>query len=269
MHAAPSLPDLQRQFMAALYDERAARSESAIAGHGLEPAARLRIYRNSCSAIHTGALRTTYPAVLALVGEDYFEQTARGFRHTQPSRSGNLQDYGAGFAEYLESLPELSTLSYLPDVARLEWLRQACVLAEAAMPLSHAGFANALVHDDDPVRITLHPSVQLLTSRHPVFTLWRYAMQPSPERLALGSEGEYVVLWRETGEVTMDAADAASFACIAALARGDTLTTAQRAAQARDAGFDLSACIDSLLEHGLITGVAPAPGSCEEASPCR
>lgn len=264
MHAAPSLPELQRQFLAALYDGRVTGPVAAIAGNGLEPAARLRIYRNSCGAIHTGALRTTYPAVLALAGEAWFDQTMRGYRCAHPSRSGNLQRFGEGFSDYLETLPELDTLAYLPDVARLEWLRQECVLAGDAAPLSHAAFVDALARAADPSHITLHPSVQLLASRHPVLTIWRYAMQPSTARLTLGGEGENVVLWREDGEVAMEAPDAASFACIAVLARSGTLTAAHAAAQARDTAFDLAACIDSLLQHGLVTGLTPRFACCEK-----
>lgn len=99
MHAAPALPELQRQFLAALYDVGVPGPVSAIDGHGLEPDARLRIYRKSGAAIHTGALRTSYPAVLALVGEDFFDQTALGYRRARPSRSGNLQIFGDGLAD--------------------------------------------------------------------------------------------------------------------------------------------------------------------------
>lgn len=264
MHAAPSLPELQKQFLAALYDGRVAGPVAAIASNGLEPAARLRIYRNSCGAIHTGALRTTYPAVFALVGEDWFDQTMRGYLRAHPSRSGNLQRFGESFADYLETLPELDMLAYLPDVARLEWLRQECVLAGDAAQVSHTAFVDTLARAADRSCITLHPSVQLLASHHPVLTIWRYAMQPSTERLTLGGEGENVVLWREDGEVAMDATDAASFACIAVLARGDTLTAAHAAAQARDTTFDLTACINSLLQHGLVAGLTPRFTCCKE-----
>lgn len=264
MHTVPALPELQRRFLAALYGADESGPVASIAGNGLEPAARLRIYRNSCSAIHAGALRATYPAVLALVGEDYFDQTSRGYRRAHPSHSGNLQRFGAGFAEYLESLPELDTLAYLPDVARLEWLRQECVLAADAAPLSHAAFEDALARTEEPSRIILHPSVRLLASHHPVLTIWHYAMQPPAERLALTGEGENTVLWREDGEVAMDATDASSFACIASLARGDALGAARTEAQARDHAFDLASCLDSFLQHGLVTGVMPCSDSSKE-----
>ena len=41
-----------------------------------------------------------------------------------PSRSGDLNDYGEDFADFLADYPHARELSYLPDVARLEWLVQ-------------------------------------------------------------------------------------------------------------------------------------------------
>lgn len=236
MHAAPSLLELQRSFMDALHDREAIGPVAAICGNGLAPEARLRIYRHSGEAIQTGALRTTYPAVLALVGEDFFEQTALAYRGLHPSRSGNLQWFGARFADYLAGLPALRALAYVPEVARLEWLRQQAALAAAG----------------DAQR-TLHPSVHLLDSAQPVLSVWRFATQPGDERFALPTTGERVLLWREGDQVAMAMLDRASFACVTALARGDSLTAAYRAARELDPEFNFAACIESLVDRGLLT----------------
>lgn len=255
MHTAYALPELQQRFLAALYDDGKPGPVEAIAGNGLEPSARLRIYRNSCSEIQTGALRATYPAVLALVGATFFNQTAHAYRQAHPSGSGNLQGFGADFADYLETLPATRELAYLPDIARLEWLRQRTALAVDAEPITINVTAQQLAHTGALLRLTLHPSVLCLTSRHPVLTIWRYAMDPAPEDLQLTTAGEEVVLWREDGEVAMGTPDAASFACIDALTRGDTLSATRAKAIAIDSNFDLPACLGSLAEHGLITAL--------------
>ncbi|MEW9572281.1 putative DNA-binding domain-containing protein [Rhodanobacter sp. Si-c] len=269
MHAVPALPEWQRQFLDALYDADAPGPRAVILGNGLEPDARLRIYRHSSEAIHTGALRITYPAVLALVGEDYFDQAVRGYRGAHPSPSGNLQAFGTRFAEYLETLPDMDALAYLPDVARLEWLRQESALAADAEPTAPDTFTNGLAHAGESLRIGLHPSVRLWASVHPILTIWRYAIQPTSERLVLDGEGEYVVLWREDSEVAMAGVDPASFTCIASLASGDTLDAAHAAAQARDPAFDLAACLASLCRQNLISAIDPFDESCEEPAPCR
>lgn len=268
MHTARALPELQRRFLAALYDDEAPGPTDAIAGNGLEPSARLRIYRRSCNEIQIGALRAAYPAVFALVGEAFFDQTARGYRHAHPSNSGNLQGFGADFTDHLASLPSLAGYPYLPDVARLEWLRQQAVLAADADPIPPDVLARQLADTDALTRLALHPSVHCLASHHPVLAVWRYATDPTPEDFQLTGAGEQVVLWREDGEVAMATPDAASFACIEALTRGDTRDDAHAAAKAIDSDFDLPACLASLVGRGLIVALNRATPHKEHPS-CR
>ncbi len=257
MRTASSLLELQRSFLGALYDSREAGPEDRVVDAGLEPAARLRIYRHNSEQTHLEALRTTYPAVAALVGDAFFEHTAERYRSAYPSRSGNLQAYGEYFAEYLASLANTHSLPYLGDVARLEWRRQTAALAGEAQALTPAELPLALAAVEGPVRLTFHPSVHRFASAHPVLAIWRYAIQPSTERLTLPESGDRVVLWRSADEVAMAGVDAASFACIDALARGDTLDAAHAAASAEDPVFDLAQCIASLVKEGLITAITP------------
>lgn len=258
MHTAPLLHDYQRLLLAALHGEGDAGLAALIAANGLTPGSRLRIYRHSSEEIHLAALRTTYPATLALAGGTFFEQAALDYRRAHPSRSGNLQEFGAVFAEYLGSLPQAHTVPYLPDVARLEWLRQEVALAADAEPLSQAAIGDSPMAAGITARITLHPSVRLLTSRHAVLTIWGYAMHPSNERLALPPYGENVVLWRQDGEVAMAKMDAARARCMQALAQGVILEAANCVAGAADPEFDSQAFLASLAENGLVTGVMAA-----------
>ncbi|MGH8115583.1 MAG: DNA-binding domain-containing protein, partial [Rhodanobacteraceae bacterium] len=253
--ATLALLELQRRFLAALYDDQVPGPTDVITGNGLQPSARLRIYRRSCKEIQTGALRTAYPAVLALVGEAFFDQTAHGYRSTYPSGSGNLQEFGAQFADYLQSLPATRELPYLPDVARLEWLRQQAALAADAEPIPPDVFSQRLTDADASLRLGLHPSVHWLASRYPVLTIWGYAMAPMPEDLQLTDAGEQVMLWRDNSEVAMAAVNAASFACIEALARGESLDEAHAVAKRADPAFDLQACLGSMAERGLIVAL--------------
>lgn len=269
MRVALSLHELQQQFMAALYDAAEPGPTATIAGNGLTPEARLRIYRRSCNETQTAALRTTYPAVLALVGDAFFDQAARSYRHAHPSRSGNLQAFGDDFSKYLATAPGCRSLPYLPDVARLEWLRQRAILAPAAASISPEALGAATRETAESLRIVLHPSVHWLDSRYPVLAIWNYALRPADENLVLGKDGENVVLWRDEGEVAMDAVNPASFACIAAVAQGLTLGEARSAAESIDHDFDLDACLESLVAHGLVAGVRPYSASRREPPTCR
>lgn len=258
MPAASSLRELQSRFLAALYDGDAVAAAAMVDGAGLDAEARVRIYRNSGTCIHGDALRTTYPAVLALTGEDFFESAAIQYRRSHPSASGNLQGFGSEFAAFLESLPGAQQLAYLADVARLEWLRQEVALAADITPIYATGLQEFYRSPRGALCLELDPSVRLFASRHAVLTLWRYAMTADGERLQLPGEGEQIMLWRSGAEVAMAIVDAASFACIAALLQGASIDVAHDEALARDPHFDVAACIGSLLEETLITVIHPA-----------
>ena len=51
----------------------------------------------------------------------FFGEAARQYIVGHPSLSGDLNDYGGEFAQFLAAYPHAADLPYLPDVARLEW----------------------------------------------------------------------------------------------------------------------------------------------------
>lgn len=259
MQPDPTLLDTQQHFLGALYEDANANfCDEAIKNSAIEPAARLRIYRNSSTLIHTSTLQTAYPAVQALVGAEFFEHAASLYRSAHPSTSGNLQSFGAYFPDFLESLTHDSSAPYLGDIARLEWLRQCTILAGEALALEPVVATQRITELSGPLSIGLHPSVHCFASGYPVYTLWHYAMQPDDQRLSAPETGEHLVLWRETGKVVMAVLDKASFHCVNALAQGTTLDQAYSLAQQHNPDFDLTACFANLVTQGLITDIVAA-----------
>ncbi|MEO6986096.1 MAG: DNA-binding domain-containing protein [Paralcaligenes sp.] len=259
MQPDPSLLEIQQHFLDALYENSSPNfCNEAILNSAIEPAARLRIYRNSSTQIHMGTLQTAYPAVRALVGAEFFEHAANLYRTAHPSTSGNLQTFGANFPDFLESLTHNASVPYLGDIARLEWLRQCTILAGIAPALDPVDATQQIAQLSGPLFIGLHPSVHCFASGYPVYTLWHYAMQPGDQRLSAPETGEHVVLWRETGKVVMAVLDKASFHCVHALTLGSTLDQAYSLAQKYDLDFDLTACFANLVTQGLVTDIAAA-----------
>jgi len=253
MQPDPSLLEMQQHFLGALYDETCPGfCDEAIQDSAIEPTARLRLYRNSSTQIHTRALQTVYPAILALAGAEFFDQAASLYRIAHPSTSGNLQTFGAQFPDLLESLTHDTAAPYLGDVARLEWLRQCSILAKTADALDAVDVSRRIAQLEGPLSVVLHPSVHCFASAYPVYTLWQYAMQPGDQRLSLPETGEHLVLWRETDQVTMAVLNKASFQCVKELAQGASLDQAYRLARQQDPNFDLTACFADLVTQGLV-----------------
>lgn len=115
----------------------------------------------------------------------------------------------------------------------------------------------------------LHERLQvaraLVASRVKVMTLRSGSDAGAARILRRRRAGRAMARW---GEVAMAALDAASFACLASLARGEALDTAHHAACALDRAFNLPACIQSFVGQGLISALVscdehPGRGSCQ------
>jgi hypothetical protein len=181
---SPSLLDLQRAMRLSLVRREDRDAAAHVLADGIDPAARLGVYRNTFASVLTRALRLSYPAVERLVGAEFFEGAVRAFIEEQPPRSTCLDDYGAGIADFLACFAPAASLEYLPDVARLEWAVNRALHAPDAKPLDTARLV-ALTEDEQArVRFAPHPSASLVRAGHPVDAIWRAVLDRDDAALA-------------------------------------------------------------------------------------
>src|SRR5213596_1403950 len=116
----PALRELQTLFKASLLagDEEAVIQQ--IEGDGLDPRARLAVYRHHILTTLTAVLESAYPVVCRLVDRRFFAYAADAFIRRHPPTGPCLFEYGADLAPFLADFPACRHLVYLPDVARLE-----------------------------------------------------------------------------------------------------------------------------------------------------
>ena len=252
MRAPPGLSELQAAFARAMIDGTAPALLPWIGTRGIEPAARLQIYRHAILATQVASLATSFPAAERMLGVDCFDGWATRYAAWHGSLSGNLQNLGDDFADYLEAQPELTDLSWLGDLARLDWLRQCTILAADAEPLNAASLHTALLAAGDDPFLHLLPCVHAIAADFPVLDLWRYCESPETLNVDLAGGAQGVLLWREDGQVTMQACTLAAVALVSALQHGKRLSAAVDAAHALDADAPLDALLAPLLTHALI-----------------
>lgn len=252
MPMPPSLHELQRAFGAALVEGDGHALAPWIAARGIDPAARLRIYRHANLAIHVEALATSFPAAVRLLGEDCFDGLATRHAAWIGSTSGNLQAYGADFPGFLAAQPELAAHAWVAEVARLEWLRQEVALAASGDIADPVALVLALAAATDPA-VRLQPHLRLCSSTVPVLGLWRCATDRAPA-VAPDGPGEHVLLWRAGDGVAMGAIDSVLGDFVRALLAGERLAAAWANAPVT-APQELLA---PLLEHGLIAAIVNA-----------
>ena len=248
----PCLSELQRAFGAALVDGDTTALAPWIAARGIDPSARLRIYRHANLAIHVEALMSSFLAVTRLLGEDCFDGLATRHAAWVGSSSGNLQEYGADFPGFLALQPELAAVAWVAEVARLEWLRQEVALAAPGIDIDPVALMLALARSNDP-RVHLQPHLRVCDTSVPALDLWRFAMDQAPAA-APDTGSQHVLLWRTDEGIAMHAVEPALARFARALQEGDRMTAAWDIA--RTPGLTPEVVLAPLLEHGLIAAIA-------------
>lgn len=218
-----------------------------------EAETRFAVYRNNVTHGLTRALARRFPVIERLVGAEFFAATARIFLAAHPPSDPRLFLWGDAFPGFLQSFRPLRDLPYLPDVARLEWLRGQAYHAPDIPPASSRALLEAAT---DPARfcLVLHPSVHLLSSPFAIATIWQ-ANQPGaapggPPLVA--DRAETALILRDSADrVPVAALAAAEAAFLASLQRGETLLAAALAAE--DA--DPAPLLARLTATGTITAI--------------
>lgn len=250
----PSLRDIQSAFVGALFDGQDAWLSQHILAGGMAPEARLAIYRNNVLHNYGEALRAVYPVVERLVGEAFFQRAARRYARAVPSSSGDIQEYGRDFPEFLATLPGAAELGYLPDTARLEWLVHEAFHAASHPPLSGESLAGVPPQRYPELRFALHPSCRLLASAYPVHRIWE-VNQPQrigEEGVDLGMGGVKLLVWRCGFEIELAPLPAPEYALLQAMAGGAALGAACEAAFAVSESFDVTRALRARVLDGVV-----------------
>lgn len=252
------LCELQRKFSAALLAGRQAADDIlALVAAPRDGAAGVDAYRQSVMGNLTAALASTYPVVERIVGQPFFRAAARRYALTWPSRSGDLNEYGDGFADFLSAYPHAAALPYLPDVARLEWCVQTVYYAASAVNSDFGGLAGVEPARYADLRFEPMPAHARLDSPWPLARIWEVNRFEAGEDMAVDfSAGCHCLVWRRDGRVRVDSLDAGEAALFDSLAGGNALDEALQAALAAEPRFDLALALRKLLARGVFSEIS-------------
>jgi hypothetical protein len=260
----PSLREVQRGFAAAImFADSGATASVGIVAAGLTPARRIAIYRNNVLGNYRKALGATYPVVQRLVGRQRFGPAIEAFVRAHPSPRGDVNRYGGEMPRFLSSYPPTRELSYLPDVARLEWAIDQANIAAEATALDVAALAGVPEGMLGELRFKLHPSARLVASAYPIFRIWQ-VNQPAytgDDRVDLDAGADALLIARGANGVTVERLSPGTHAFLFALGHNLRLADAVERALAAEASFDLSAALKSLVAEQIIVAFRLPPSS--------
>ena len=243
---------MQTEFAKGLLDPTQPTPKGVIGPGGREAGKRYDVYRNNVVVSLTEALAAAYPVIKAVVGKEFFDAMAGEYVRKHPPKSPLMIYYGEDFPSFLTKFPPASHLGYLPDVARVELARRQAYHAADTTPCAPEKLANLNGNKLYDARLVLHPSVRIIRSRYPVFSIWRY--NSTDDKSPIGGAREITMVSRPYGEVIMQNPTIGTAMFIESLLT-DPLGVAMDKAKAVQPNFDLSNNLTELLSAGLITDI--------------
>ncbi|TNF11750.1 MAG: DUF2063 domain-containing protein [Rhodobacteraceae bacterium] len=234
--------------------------ENATACQPAETERRFDVYRNNVAHSLSQALARHYPVIERLLGEECFNGTVRLFIDQYPPRTPVLTEWGEEFAAFLAEIETFQSLTYLPDVAQIEWARSRAYHSADADPMMPRDLQAIAQEAGEKLRLFLHPSVQVLQMLTPAGSIWA-SQQPggAPAPTAAQWAPETVLIARKgLAEVVTRTVPAPIGRFISALLNGRTVAEAQASA---GEGFELNAAFLLLVENALIVGAGRKGGN--------
>jgi hypothetical protein len=250
-----TLARFQDAFAAALVPGGGADTDPLVAGLVAQPA--FAVYRNTVAKGCIDALQANFPAIVRLVGEEWFRAAAAVFAARELPRSPSLLNYGEGFPEFLARFEPAAKLPYLGAVALLDRLWTEAHGAADAPALAREDFARLDPESLGDARLVPHPAARWAWNPDlPAYTLWsrnRAEGEPGGE---IAWQGEGALLTRPGGAVRWTAASRGACAFLHACARGETVDRALEAALAHDGHAHVARLLSDLIDAGAFCRIA-------------
>ena len=155
----PTLPELQKQFTAALREKNEDIVQTIKSHSHLTANNRLDIYRGSIIGNLQKALIDIYPVCRKLVGETFYIAMINEYIKCSPSQSFDLACYGCDLPNFIANFEPAKVLPYLPDVARLEWAWHDVYSARDAKRIDYVKLAEYIRNIMMTLYFYFHPKV--------------------------------------------------------------------------------------------------------------
>ncbi len=193
----------------------------------LEAVERLKIYRNNVILSLRDAVGDTFPVVKRLIGDDCFNAAAVSFVRQNPPEHPSLLFYGETFIEFIATYPACVELTFLSDVALLEWNYIRAFHAENVTLLENSTLDNIAPESLGNVVFSLHPSVNFMQSQWPVDDIWEENLKEEVATIELDTDAQCnLLIYRKDYQVEVINLAYECFNLLTALSQGKTIVEA-------------------------------------------
>lgn len=243
---------MQKDFSQALLNADNPIPDGVVGPTGGPSQKRFGVYRNNVVVSLIEALKAAYPTVQKIVGTEFFDAMAGVYVRDHPPTSPLMMFFGEQFPQFLERFEPVKNLPYLPDLARLERARREAYHSADAAPCAAEKLGEIPPEKLGEVRLKLHPSVRIVASEHPVFSIWRFN---NIEQQKIVVPKEDVLICRPDMTVEMRVLPSGAQIFLSNLQAGQTLGTAATTAAESCDDFDLSVNLGGIFEASILVDI--------------
>lgn len=195
MHA---LPELQREFARALLkpDDRVAAIGGSVSG-------RLEIYAAGYKSRLVEALRTNFPTLHRVLGDDAFRDLAHGYIDAMPSPYRSIRWFGRELEAFARRDASILPHAALLDLLKMDWAIGTAFDAADAPLLCADQLRSVAPAQWAALQLVLHPSVTILRLAWAVEPMWRAASRElneggaSEESETPVANPHHLLIWRD------------------------------------------------------------------------
>ena len=167
-----SLVEQQRAFAALLEAAEPAADGGLLRATG-KRAARLDVYHHAYRARLIEALRSNYPVLHRVLGDEAFRELALDYLAEHSSRRASIRWFGHQLPAWMASHDHALPHPALAGLATMEWALGLSFDAGDAAPVTFDELAAVPAEDWPDARFIAHPSARLLALQWAVEPIWR------------------------------------------------------------------------------------------------
>lgn len=224
--------------------------------NGIDVEDRLGVYQNNIFENMAKVLEITYPAIYALVGEEFFKQVAYAYIRENPPTSGDVNLYGEQLPSFLDGLKQAENLPYLGDVSRYEWAVNKAYYAENDTALSPEKLQQIETKDYENICLTLRSSVSLLHSKYTVDEIKDFALitgKNADETFDITKQGTPLLIYRPDLQVRTEYLEESAFTMLTQIQEGVPIGNALSNTLKTYPDFDFQKFLQFNLSIGTFT----------------
>ena len=244
---------LQRNFEKHLYKKNDEKIIAALPYSKQEALERLNIYRNNVFGNFNSVLASIFEVVQKLVGEKYFAQLCDEYNQKHFSKSGNLDNYGDAFPQFLNKLKAKHKLAFLPDVATLELLYHKAYYCQDSKIFDVEKFKKITPQNFPNLKLELHPSCFLMASEFPIFSIWMDNMKNSGRKKISLKHPEFALLERAHHKVEIHNLTKEEFIFLANVGRKKLFNIYKEIFRQTKKECDIGALLNKFISLGIIS----------------